>query len=129
MVGIESSISSSFTIYLSRRTDSQFWIDNRDNKTVPQSLLEKLTLWRQQLPTDSDFFSKYEVFRLENYQYVLYGMDFKTELNSVKKRYFKQDQVNKFYQRMSKLEPNLVASLPKHRDLIEQLNTHGMKAI
>ena len=115
--------------YLSRRTDSQFWIDNRDNKTVPQSLLEKLTLWRQQLPTDSDFFSKYEVFRLENYQYVLYGMDFKTELNSVKKRYFKQDQVNKFYQRMSKLEPNLVASLPKHRDLIEQINTHGMKAI
>ena len=69
------------------------------------------------------------MFRLENYQYVLYGMDFKTELNSVKKRYFKQDQVNKFYQRMSKLEPNLVASLPKHRDLIEQINTHGMKAI
>lgn len=115
--------------FLSRRTDSQFWIDNTDPKTAPDSLLDKLESWRYRAPAESDFFSKYEVFQLENYQYVLYGMDFQTNLVDTKNRYFKHSSAEKFYQNMSKHTDILLKNLPMHRDLINQIKSHGMKSI
>lgn len=115
--------------YLSRRTDTQFWLDNTHPNSAPDSLLERLEAWRYRVPSESDFFSKYEVFQLENYQYVLYGMDFKTELSHAQQHYFKQAQAQDFYQRFSKHQLSLLKSLPQHRELIKQINTYGMKSI
>jgi len=36
-----------FTSLLSQRTDSNFWVDNRDPASIPESLKEQLELWRQ----------------------------------------------------------------------------------
>ncbi len=62
--------------YLSRRDDSQFWIDNRKNETTTDTLLDRLELWKTQSPNQLDFYSGCEIFTLENYLYVLYGMEF-----------------------------------------------------
>lgn len=115
--------------YLSRRTDNAFWIDNTQPESAPESLLERLDAWRYRAPAESDFFSKYEIFQLENYQYVLYGMDFNTDLTSVKQRYFKNPQAQDFYQRLEKHQAAVVKNLPMHRELINQINAYGMKAI
>ncbi|MDZ7868629.1 MAG: tryptophan 7-halogenase [Rheinheimera sp.] len=67
--------------FLSQRDDTAFWRDNRDPASCPQSLLDNLALWAHQVPTPYDFHSKLEIFNLENYLYVLYGMRFGTDLS------------------------------------------------
>ena len=61
---------------LSQRTDSDFWRENRQPNTIPERLKERLARWRFQPPSAYDFTSKDEVFNLDNYLYVLYGMKF-----------------------------------------------------
>ncbi len=64
---------------LSQRTDSNFWIDNRDPASVPESLREQLELWRHRAPGDADFTSNCEMFPAASYQYVLFGMGFRMD--------------------------------------------------
>src|SRR6202022_2865578 len=47
---------------LSQRTDSKFWIDNRDRTSIPESLQEQMELWRYRAPGDQDFSSNNEMF-------------------------------------------------------------------
>jgi len=64
---------------LTKRTDSDFWIDNcRPESIPPQSLQEQMELWKYRTPKDFDFDSNNEVFPAASYQYVLYGMGFLT---------------------------------------------------
>lgn len=114
---------------LSNRTDTQFWRDNQDPKTVPESLSDKLNHWKNNLPTTSDFFSQYEVFRLENYQYVLYGMEFNTDINSVEQRYTEKKaaiNVVKNIQDQIKIVPQ---HLDSHRTLIDKIKEFGLNKI
>src|SRR6202000_1010407 len=66
---------------LTQRTDSAFWRDNVDPAGVPERLKELLTLWKYQSPWYFDEFDRLEeVFPAASYQYVLYGMGFRTEV-------------------------------------------------
>src|SRR4051812_43563332 len=66
---------------LTRREDSSFWRDNRLPETVPERLQNLLLLWRHQSPSYHDEFDRIEeVFPAASYQYVLYGMGFRTEV-------------------------------------------------
>ncbi|WP_411018852.1 tryptophan 7-halogenase, partial [Salmonella sp. ZJJH19_0126] len=64
---------------LSERTDNAFWTDNRDPQTIPQSLQDLMQVWQYRAPADYDFASNNEVFPAASYQYVLYGMGFKSD--------------------------------------------------
>lgn len=64
---------------LSKRTDSAFWRDNHEENTIPDSLRDLLTLWRHQPPSNNGFLSPYDLFPAASYQYILYGMGFRTE--------------------------------------------------
>ena len=63
---------------ISDRDDSDFWRENRDMSNVSDVLVERLSIWEKFHPKKSDFFSKFEVFDVENYLYILYGMKFYT---------------------------------------------------
>ena len=63
---------------LSERDDTAFWRDNRDPATIPQTLQDQLELWRHTPPGEHDFSSAHEMFPAASYQYVLYGMGFRT---------------------------------------------------
>ncbi len=66
---------------LTKRTDNQFWIDNVDPVTIPERLQKLLRLWKYQSPWFFDEFDRLEeVFPAASYQYVLYGMGFRTEV-------------------------------------------------
>ena len=68
---------------LTQRTDTAFWRDNVDPATVPERLQELLTLWKYQSPWFFDEFDRLEeVFPAASYQYVLYGMGFRTEVGA-----------------------------------------------
>ena len=64
---------------ISDRDDSSFWMDNRLPEGISEELRNRLSIWKKLPPKRQDFFSKYEVFDVENYLYVLYGMHFFTQ--------------------------------------------------
>lgn len=115
--------------YLSDRDDSDFWRDNRDVASVPASLLANLQQWRYQVPSAYDFHSKLEVFNLENYLYVMYGMGFQTDLQGQAARLTSQSQAQQmfaFYQRKyAQLQPELLS----HRELIRRITQYGLQKI
>lgn len=68
---------------LSRRSDSAFWRENREDRTVPESLRDLLALWRHQAPVNNGFLSPYDLFPAASYQYILYGMGYPTEFTAL----------------------------------------------
>ena len=67
---------------LTQRTDSAFWRDNVDPATRCRTGSRTcLRLWKYQSPWFFDEFDRLEeVFPAASYQYVLYGMGFRTEV-------------------------------------------------
>jgi len=113
---------------LSKRTDSKFWIDNRDPASIPESLQEQMQLWRYRAPGDQDFTSNNEMFPAASYQYVLFGMGFRMDtcvapldrdMGSAQ-RAFAQNQA---------LKVKWTKTLPKNRDLINKIKEHGLQKI
>lgn len=67
--------------FLSGRRDTDFWRDNTRPETAPDSLKEKLDLWKTRIPMATDFSSVHDMFRTESYQYVLFGMGHRPDLS------------------------------------------------
>ncbi|MFV8782313.1 tryptophan halogenase family protein [Microbulbifer sp. SA54] len=64
---------------ISDRRDSQFWVDCTENTLRSEVLEERLARWSVATPKRTDFFSAFDIFGVENYLFVLYGMDFSTK--------------------------------------------------
>lgn len=62
---------------LSQRKEA-FWKDSSDRATLSERLKDDLELWGYQAPWKNEYDSLDEVFPAASYQYVLYGMGFKT---------------------------------------------------
>lgn len=114
---------------ISDREDSQFWLDNRDKSTIPKTLQDKLKTWRYRPPTSSDFFSKYDVFHLENYLYVLYGMNFSTEVLPSEQAAEANKSYEYFKLQNMKSQESVIKKLPLHRPLIESVQQFGFQKI
>jgi tryptophan halogenase len=98
----------------------------KDPKTRLQELL---LLWSHQSPWFHDEFDRVEeVFPAASYQYVLYGMGFRTEVDpavlggdaSVAERALRENAMQ---------TEKLRTKLPRHRDLIRKIVEHGMQAV
>jgi tryptophan 7-halogenase len=59
---------------ISQRRDSAFWRDNTDLKSIPDTLIQKLETWRDNIPSIYDFDRTTQCFSVTNYQFVLFGM-------------------------------------------------------
>ncbi|TMO59806.1 tryptophan 7-halogenase [Pseudoalteromonas aurantia] len=112
---------------ISDRQDSDFWIENRNTNSIPDSLLEKLSLWKHSYPTKDDFFSKFEVFDIENYLYILCGMKY-----GFTKRLLDPQAMDRYGEQVVKV---LMAAkeqqklLPDQRALLKKLKLHGFPSI
>ncbi len=110
---------------LSDRSDSPFWVDNRDPETIPSELATRLKLWQNHYPIRQDFFSKFEVFDLENYLYVLYGMHYPTapQVADKDRREAWQAQARQ----IASVGEHLMKELPEHRELLEKIAVYGLQ--
>ena len=111
---------------LTERSDSDFWVDNLQADSIPESLMELLELWKYQPPFHDDFDQKDEVFPSASYQYVLYGMHFSTieshlGTSSSAKRFADMQFAQK-----GELTSKLQAGLPHHRELLDHIHAHGL---
>jgi tryptophan 7-halogenase len=114
---------------LTKREDSAFWRDNRLPETIPERLQNLLLLWRHQSPWFHDEFDRIEeVFPAASYQYVLYGMGFRTEVEpemlageaSIAERALRENALQ---------TERLRAGLPRHRDLLRRIHEHGLPPV
>lgn len=114
---------------LSRRNDSPFWIENRAPESIPDSLRHCLEYWRGHCPWHEDFAHREEVFSAASYQYILYGMGFKTYpaswLLNDRDRILAQEKMNE----AGKYTKALAASLPGNRELLSKIRRHGLQKI
>lgn len=112
---------------LSKRTDNNFWIDNRDPATIPASLQELMQLWRYQPPGDHDFTSNNEVFPAASYQYVLYGMGFET-VYDYSQHLLRDSQIaqEQFMKNKKNIE-QVTRSLPSNRELLKKIHQYGLQ--
>jgi glycine/D-amino acid oxidase-like deaminating enzyme len=116
---------------LSCREDSEYWLDNRDPKSVPAGLQESLQLWRYQSPWRDDLPQFDELFSAASYQYVLYGMDYKTEEPRQSRRSFElgRTSADSLFRENEKRTRQLVEALPTNRDLIGKVHEYGFQKI
>jgi glycine/D-amino acid oxidase-like deaminating enzyme len=113
---------------LSQRTDSEFWIDNRDPESIPESLKEQMELWRYRAPGDPDFTSNCEMFPAASYQYVLFGMGFRMDTQQPPpERLFGSAQ--RAFAQNETLKTRWTKTLPKNRELINKIKEHGLQKI
>ncbi|MFK5892370.1 MAG: tryptophan 7-halogenase [Pseudomonadota bacterium] len=112
---------------LSRRDDSEFWIDNRDAMSIPDSLKEQLERWQYQPPTQYDFSSRFDIFNLENYLYVLYGMEYKTKIELSANRLQYPKMAQKQFKEIAAQTDIALQRLPTNRELIEKIYLYGLR--
>jgi tryptophan halogenase len=114
---------------LTQRTDTAFWRDNVDPQSVPDRLRDLLKLWQYQAPWFFDEFDRLEeVFPAASYQYVLYGMRFRTEVEpaaladtrSAAARLMNENVV---------LTRRMCAQLPRNRELLGKIHQYGLQPI
>ena len=115
--------------YVLTRRPEKFWQDNTNPGTVPGRLKNLLHLWKYQPPWFFDEFDRIEeVFPAASYQYVLYGMGFRTEVapadNSIT-RSVAAGYINENIAMTRKMR----SQLPKNRDLVKKIHAHGLQAI
>lgn len=102
---------------LSERTDSAYWMDNRDSNSIPERLKEQLALWRYQAPNRHDMMQNEEVFPSASYQYILYGMGFNTQQAQLK-RSDNMSMAQQIFTEIEQKKSQYITGLPTNRELI-----------
>ena len=116
---------------LSERKDSDYWRDSVSSESIPDSLAEKMELWRWQSPWHRDTMHVDEMFPSASFQYILYGMDFKTRARTANRRsdFDAQNSAERLFQENAQRTKKLVAAMPTNRELINKIQTYGLQKI
>ena len=113
---------------LNKRTET-FWVDNRAQETIPESLQALMSLWKYRSPADCDFTSNNEVFPAASYQYVLYGMGFKSDYSHTPYILDDTDFADYQFANNKKLIDTAVSTLPTNRELLNKIKIYGFRTI
>lgn len=106
---------------LSRRPEP-FWRENADPATIPDELRELLRQWRYRPPGRFDFTLDVETFAFFNYQYILYGMEFQTDLSAGRSDFPKVAEAQRLFDRIRAFGEKAARDLPSHRKLVSQIS-------
>ncbi len=110
---------------LTQRTDSPFWIDNADPKSMPDSLKDRLSMWRCRPPHRLDFVTDLEMYLPASWQFVLYGMEFSTDLNGSSACYPRFEEARREFQTIRDVSERAIADLPGHRELVDHMSARA----
>ena len=114
--------------YLLSKREEPFWQDNRQASSVPESLQELMALWQHRSPADFDFSNHNEVFPAASYQYILYGMGFKTDYQDKITSLAQTQMAQQQFERNQKMTQQAVGLLPKNRELINKITQYGFQS-
>lgn len=111
--------------YCLTNREEPFWRDNTAADTIPEELRDMLDMWKHRPPSRFDFVTDVETFPYFSYQYILYGMGFKTDLEAARGSYPNAEAAQKIFDKVKGFGEHAVKDLPTHRELIEQIYQHG----
>lgn len=110
---------------LSGRRDTGFWRDNVDPATTPDRLHELLDRWRFRPPNEMDVDTNIDIFSESSWQYVLYGMGWKTDLSARAGSYRYFDDARTAFAEVRRQGDFAIANLPTNRQLVDHAAKHG----
>jgi tryptophan halogenase len=84
-------------------------------------------LWRRRPPTSLDFDTTYEAFKYQSYQYILFGMGFRSDMHGNESAYPFTAEAEKEFQRVQRASQQALMALPDHRALLDQIYKHGFR--
>ena len=116
---------------LSQRDDSAYWIEHRQAASVPTTLTEKLADWCHRCPWHLDERRVDEMFPSASYQYVLYGMNFKSELGKDSRRHSEASlaRAHALKAEVDAQSSRYLQHLPCHRSLLDKAIAHGFSGV
>ncbi|WP_213979459.1 tryptophan halogenase family protein [Sphingomonas sp. dw_22] len=106
---------------LSQRREP-FWRNNTQAGSIPDRLAGLLDQWRYRPPGRFDFVLDLESFAFFNYQYILYGMEFKTDLGPARGDFPHVAAAERIFARIRNFGERAMHDLPSHRELIARIN-------
>lgn len=112
---------------LTQRSDTDFWCDNVRPETIPDSLKARLERWRYRPPSFLDMDPNHDIFTEASWQYVLYGMGYKTDIRAQAGVYRYFDDARAQFAAIRRQGDQALSVLPTHRDLIEQVRRQGFQ--
>ena len=104
---------------ISERRDTAFWRDNVDAASIPDSLHDLLERWRYRPPTEIDTDANVDIFTEASWQYVLYGMGWKTDLSARAGAYRYAADARRAFAEVERQATFAIANLPSNRQLID----------
>lgn len=113
---------------LSERTEA-FWMDNRKAESIPESLQNLMRLWQHRTPADHDFTSNNEVFPAASYQYILYGMGFKSDCSHFSYAFGDTEFAEQQFAKNKQMIDKAIAMLPTNRELLNKVKEFGFNRI
>lgn len=114
---------------LTRRTDTAFWRDNVERGSIPDSLQERLALWRLHPPEPQDFPHSPEVFSWPSYQYVLHGMGYETQYAGLANVQSEASAARRWAGKAQRVREEAMRQLPRHRDLLKKIREYGLQSV
>ncbi len=113
--------------FLSQRNDSEFWRDNRESSSASDYLLGKLEQWRYRPPSFVDIDASHDIFDENSWQYILYGMDFKTDISARAGALRFYDDAKREFSSIRQQSQNAMSAVPTHRELITEVVKNGFR--
>jgi len=108
--------------YCVDRRDEPFWRDNAQPGSLPERLAEFLEQWKYRPPGRYDFLLDTETFAFFNYQYILYGMGYRTDMRGARADFTQVEEAERLFAKIRRFGDRALAELPDHGALIRQIN-------
>ena len=115
--------------YCVSRRDEPFWRDNAERSSIPERLAEFLEQWKYRPPGRYDFLLDTETFAFFNYQYILYGMGYRTDMSAARADFTQVDEAERLFAKIRRFGDRALADLPDHGALIRQINAPAARPL
>jgi len=115
--------------YCVSRREEPFWRDNAQPSSLPERLAEFLEQWKHRPPGRYDFLLDTETFAFFNYQYILYGMGYRTDLHAARADFTQVAEADRLFAKIRRFGDRAVADLPDHGALIRQINAPAARSL
>lgn len=106
--------------YVLSEREEPYWVDNRDPKTMSETLARSLDFWKVSPPSLIDFPHAEEMFPAISYQYILYGMGFRTDLPK-SYRAIKPERLMQDLRHVAQARDVFTRELPTNRKWLDQV--------
>ncbi|WP_428818479.1 tryptophan halogenase family protein [Microbulbifer sp. MCCC 1A16149] len=110
--------------YLSRRKDSDFWLDNTEVSSLPDTLKAQLAFWKHYPPSRFDMPSSLEPFVRESYEFILYGMEYHSDYQWNAGQLPHLEEARRNFQRIHQLSSEISDVLPTNRVLLQRIQNY-----